>query len=92
MMLGANRECAMDHRFASTLLNDVLAAELAAGNRVLDGDQPWGDYVQLIRLALPFRTQGFPVKLVLREVNDPHYWKAELVDEVTREMLVCAME
>lgn len=32
MMLGARWDCGMDHRFASTLLNDVLTAELAAGN------------------------------------------------------------
>ena len=91
MMLGARRECNMDHRFTSKLLNEVLVAELAAGNRILDGGQPWGSSVQLIRLASPFKTMSFPAGLVLREVNDPHYWKAELVDERTMEMLVCAM-
>jgi hypothetical protein len=77
-------------RFTSAALNEVLATELAAGNRVLDGGEPWGQYVLLVRLALPFRSTSFPAGLVYREVNDPHYWQAELVDERTKEMLVCA--
>lgn len=77
--------------FQSQALNVLLQDELAAGNRIDDQGPGWGNMNRLVILRFPFRTveSTLPVGLSLNEVNDPHYWKAELVDEATREMVAC---
>lgn len=62
-------------------LQALLAAELAAGNEVVETGQGWPDpdsvFVRLRRAfgALP---QPLPEGVSYRELNDPHWWKAEL--------------
>lgn len=77
--------------FVSETLNAVLHAELAAGNRVAEDGPGWGSMKRLVILQEPFHTtlQLLPGSLSYREVNDPHYWKAEIVDRATMELLAC---
>jgi hypothetical protein len=77
--------------FRSELLNELLNQELALGNRIVDGGPGWGQAIRLIILHLPFRTSLVELAepLMVREVNDPHYWKTEIEDTTTKEMLAC---
>jgi hypothetical protein len=74
-------------------LQDILAAELAVGNTVQEdwrGDWPESG-CRLVLLKMPFRTRirrDIP-GVTFRNVNDPHYWKAEYRDESLREYLAC---
>jgi hypothetical protein len=74
-------------------LRDILAAELAAGNTVREdwrGDWPESG-CRFVLLEKPFMTKirrDIP-GVVFRDVNDPHYWKAEYHDESEREHLAC---
>ena len=77
--------------FNSPELNDMLTAELAAGNTVAEDGPGFGGAVRMVLLAGPFRTPR-PARdsgLEFREVNDPHYWLAEIEDPATRELLAC---
>jgi len=77
--------------FESSRLNELLAAELAAGNSVAEEGPGWDALVRLVILGGPFRTPR-PAEgsgLEFREVRDPHYWLAEVEDPATREMLAC---
>ena len=80
--------------FRSELLNEWLTLELAQGNRVVDDGPGWGDITRIVMLEFPFRSSllKLPSILVVREVNDPHYWKTEIEDSSTKEMLVCRFE
>jgi hypothetical protein len=67
-------------------LRTLVQSELAAGNRVVDSGAFGPRY--LVRLAGEFRVKHeLPPGVVYREVNDPHWWKAEYVSE--KEMVVC---
>ena len=77
--------------FKSPGLNTALERELAAGNRVAEDSGGWGTMTRLVMLGEPFKTgQTSPAAgLEYHDVNDPHYWKAELHDPRTRELLAC---
>ena len=76
-------------------LQSLLEAELAAGNLVVDfgHDFPRAGCV-LVRLAKAFRavSNALPADVVLREVNDPHWWQAEYEHQPTGQFLVCGFE
>ena len=60
-------------------LQRFLEAELSAGNRIVEGGTlQWRNLKRLIILATPFlsRSEEDEVRLVFREIDDPHYWKA----------------
>ena len=77
--------------FDSPRLEEILQAELVAGNRVVEDGPGWGQMARLVLLAGPFRTPrpGMESGLDFRAVNDPHYWLAEIEDPATREVLAC---
>ena len=68
----------------------LLQAELDAGNRVVETSTQWPTPLS-IWLARPFLCPPakLPEGVTYRDVNDPHYWKAEYVHEPTRHMLAC---
>ncbi len=71
-------------------LQAILAAELAAGNEVLETGQGWPDPDSVfVRLRRPFRglPQPLPVGVSFHELNDPHWWKAELTTQTPRHIL-----
>ena len=59
-------------------LAPLLAAEIAAGNVVVETSRQWPAALN-VWLARPFRpsAEPLPAQVVLRDVNDPHYWLAE---------------
>jgi hypothetical protein len=74
-------------------LREVLEAELAAGNRIQEewaGNWPL-EQCRVILLKMPFQA---PIRkdmnsIEFRNVNDPHYWKAEYYDAANNEFLAC---
>jgi len=80
--------------FRSEPLNQLLTQELTLGNRIVDDGPGWGSMKRLVILHSPFRTplSSLPAALSYREVNDPHYWKTEIVDRDTMEMLACRFD
>lgn len=77
------------NEFRSAGLCDFLQREILAGNSIVERGK-WGD-IEMVFLALPFRTPppGSNSGLAFRDINDPHYWLAEVMDESTREVLAC---
>lgn len=62
-------------------LRAILAAELAAGNEVAETGQGWPDPDSVfVRLRRPFSAlpQPLPDGVRYHELNDPHWWKAEV--------------
>ncbi|MFT3883460.1 MAG: hypothetical protein QM703_27895 [Gemmatales bacterium] len=80
--------------FRSEPLNQLLTQELTLGNRIVEDGPGWGQATRLVMLHLPFRSSlsELSPSLVVREVNDPHYWKSEIEDISTKELLVCRFE
>lgn len=78
-------------KFETELLNTLLGQELAKGNSIADEGPGWGSMKRLVILRSPFHCSvaSLHSRLSHHEVNDPHYWKAEIVDSVTNEMLAC---
>lgn len=70
-------------------LRNIAQSELAAGNRVCEASR-LGDFF-VVWLAMPFRHKpaDLPPSVEFREVNDPHYWKAEYVHHAARQILAC---
>ncbi|WP_035606976.1 hypothetical protein [Haloferula sp. BvORR071] len=76
----------------SAPLQRFLEAELSAGNCVVDGGAlEWGKLRRLVILAGPFVSRAWEREaiLIFREINDPHYWKAEVEDSSTGEVVAC---
>jgi hypothetical protein len=73
-------------------LRVLLEDELSAGNRVVETHHGWpGQDSILVMLERPFikKPDPLPPGVVFREVNDPHWWKAEYEHEGTRHILAC---
>jgi hypothetical protein len=69
-------------------LRGILAAELAAGNTVVETWEGWG---HVIMLGHPFRcahsTEG--TRVAYRDVDDPHHWKAEYFVADLKQAVAC---
>ncbi len=73
-------------------LRSLAAAELAAGNDVVDsGTGLYGPETVLVQLRKDFQAPPaqLPPGVRYREVNDPHWWKAEYFHAPTGHCLVC---
>ena len=73
-------------------LRELLQAELAAGNAVVE--YRTGLYAAdavLVLLAKAFRARPtkLPTGVEYREVNDPHWWKAEYYRSATKHCIAC---
>ena len=76
----------------SERLQRFLEAELAGGNRITTGGPvEWGSLRYFVMLREPFKTRAWErdEALVFREINDPHYWKAEVEDAIAGEVVAC---
>ncbi len=74
-------------------LKPLLDAELAAGNRIVDTWAGWPHRDSLyIQLGSPFRAQPetLPGGVRFVAVDDPQYWKSELVCDRTHHALACS--
>lgn len=79
----------------SPQLKLILEDEISRGNIVCETYQgPFSKDASLqlfVFLKYPFRS---PIRrdvfgIVYREINDPHYWKAEYEDEANHQTLAC---
>jgi hypothetical protein len=73
-------------------LKQILEKELANGNVVFETWRGWPKPETIcIALGRPFSVPhlSLPEGVEFREVNDPHYWKAEYRHEPSHHMLVC---
>ena len=73
-------------------LRELLAAELAANNLVVECRAGlYAPDAVLILLSGPFRTtpSSLPAGVEYREVNDPHWWKAEYFHGPTKHCVAC---
>jgi ribosomal-protein-alanine N-acetyltransferase len=71
-------------------LRVLLAAELAAGNEVVESTLGWPDADSVfVRLRDPFRAlpQQLPAGVAHHEGNDPHWWRADLSTRSPRHVL-----
>lgn len=73
-------------------LRVLLDVELAAGNEVTDTScetpEPGSVFVRLRRPFLA-RPAALPAEVTHRELNDPHWWRAEYSTRAPRHALVC---
>ena len=70
----------------------LLDAELLAGNSVVECSMGLhGKGSVLALLAQPFRVRPatLPEGVEYREVNDPHWWKAEYFHTATKHCIAC---
>lgn len=85
----------IDHSHLQQLcpeLRQMLDAELAAGNEIVETHSGWPRQSSIfVSLKRPFSVPwpNLPPGIVHRDVNDPHWWKAEYVHELTGHILVC---
>jgi hypothetical protein len=72
-------------------LRALLDAELAAGNSIVETWKGWPKGGLCVMLARPFivPTDTLPSGVRFVAIDDPHYWKSELVCDRTRHTLAC---
>jgi hypothetical protein len=76
-------------------LTPLLEAELSAGNTVVDTWVGWPQSVSLyIRLGSPFKAlpKILPPGVRFRALDDPCYWKSELICDRTRQVIACRFD
>ncbi len=69
----------------------LLQAELAAGNAIAWVDRSFSDHrAHMVMLVEPFRVAHAPDPRIKRtEVNDPHWWGADLTCTLHAHQLAC---
>ena len=77
-------------------LRAILDAELAAGNKISDvSERAWpmenGITVSLVK-RFAIRIETLPPTVSYFELNDPHYWKAEIKSLERPQLLICGFE
>jgi hypothetical protein len=73
-------------------LQPLLAKELSVGNAVVETTMDWPQQGSIfIMLAFPFKASvsELPDQVIYRELNDPHYWKAEYLHSEVKHVLAC---
>ena len=71
-------------------MSAILQAELIAGNVIHETYQGWvsEDHI-FVFLKYPFRNQYVLPGILYRDVDDPHYWKAEYDDDRNHQTIAC---
>ena len=73
-------------------LRDIVDSEIKAGNEIVETHAGWPHETSIfVNLRKPFLTKPgkLPSGVVFREVNDPHWWKAEYFHEPSGHILAC---
>lgn len=83
----------------SGALKDILELELKAGNKIVETYQSKDSTFPMPNATMIFLGKEFrtPIQKDLdnieyREINDPHYWKAEYFDKDTLQFLCCKFD
>jgi hypothetical protein len=72
----------------SSKLSQILADEITAGNRVVETSEGWPETKSInVFLERPFINSYDLEGVEFREINDPHWWKSEYIDHITRHIL-----
>jgi len=71
-------------------LKTILDKELENGNEIVETSNGWPNENSIIAfLKRPFILTYKSEPVEYRELNDPHYWKAEYYDKNKNHLLVC---
>lgn len=74
-------------------MKKILQLELEAGNEIKETYQGGFSEVTVDRvfifLKYPFKDQYDVPGICYREINDPHYWKAEYDDDIHHQTIAC---
>src|SRR5262245_22493946 len=73
-------------------LREIMELEIEAGNEVVETHAGWPNAASIfVSLRRPFlvKPHTLPSGVVFREVNDPHWWKAEYFHEPSAHILAC---
>lgn len=75
-------------------LQEILDYEISLGNSITETWKGWPYDRYVVGLQRPFNIDKNTLKenLEYRRVNDPHYWKAEIFDKRTKDMLICGFK
>jgi len=75
--------------FSSTLTK-ILNQEIELGNEIVETSKGWPDEnTIIIFLKKPFIDEYKLENTEYRNIDDPHYWKAEYFDSSTKHVLAC---
>ena len=75
--------------FSSTLTK-ILNREIELGNEIVETSKGWPDQnTIIIFLKKPFIDEYKIKNTEYRNIDDPHYWKAEYFDSSTNHVLAC---
>ena len=71
-------------------LSSILAAELNAGNRIVNVTTDWPDDGSIVvSLLLPFHGKYEKEGVTFEANEDPHYWKQGYASEGPKQLVVC---
>lgn len=71
-------------------LTAILNQEIELGNEIIETSKGWPEEKTIIVfLKTPFIGKYELENIAYRNIDDPHYWKAEYVDSVTNHILAC---
>ena len=74
----------------SLALTEILNQELQLGNRIVETSKGWlVNNTVIIFLGEPFKKTHNNDNIGYRNIDDPHYWKAEYFDTSTQHILAC---
>jgi hypothetical protein len=74
----------------SLTLTKILKQEVELGNEIAETSKGWPDErTIIIFLKRPFKDSYIFENVEYRNVDDPHYWKAEYFDHTTKHVLAC---
>ena len=77
----------------SSEMKQILDAEIQAGNEIKEtyqgGFSKVSDDHVFVFLKYPFKGQYDVSGICYREINDPHYWKAEYDDDINHQTIAC---
>ena len=74
-------------------MKQILNAEIKAGNEIIEtslgGFSETSNNHIFVFLRYPFKGQYDISGICYREINDPHYWKAEYDDDINHQTIAC---
>jgi hypothetical protein len=77
----------------SSILKEILNNEITFGNEIVETSRGWPEKDTIIVfLKKPF-IKNYKVENVdYRNIDDPHWWKAEYFDNSSKHILACKFE
>ena len=74
----------------SLTLAKILNHEIELGNEIIETSKGWpNEKTIIIFLKRPFLEEYNLENIEFKNIDDPHYWKAEYFDRSTNHILAC---